>query len=104
MGTFDFNGAGDASFIGKSTEWGQFVYYAESGCSGDWAGTVVMTSSKRAEDYLAMELYSGQPCKKKFTYAVVGGFGKFKGATGSGTVLFTCKRNYTDQWSGTLSY
>jgi len=48
---------------------------------------------------------SGQECSAD-TYKVTGGTGRYTGATGSGTVTFTCgkHKNYKDMWSGTISY
>jgi hypothetical protein len=72
-------------------------------CIG-WSGQVELTSRHHPRDYIALEVVNGTPCKKPFTYSVVGGLGKFEGASGSGTVLFICKKHYSDRWSGTLEY
>ncbi len=107
MGNFDMSGTGEASFLGASTEWGSlvsYVYVPGAYNCGTWQGQVILTSRKHPKDYLAMQVLDGTPCKKPFSYSVVGGYGKFQGATGSGTVLFTCKKNYSDRWAGTIDY
>ena len=65
----------------------------------------MLRNAKHYRDSIAIEVLGGRPCKKPVKYSVVAGYGKFIGATGSGTVLFTCKKHYySDQWTGTLKY
>lgn len=103
FGEFVFSGSGSASFLGRSVESGTIDDYIYSTCS-TWQGQVFLQSSKHPDNSLSIAVYDGTPCKKPFKYSVVAGYGKFAGATGSGSVLFTCTKNYTDRWSGTLNF
>lgn len=97
---FVFDGQGTASFIGKS---------GEAGSLGppEMFGIVTLASDSKHRNTIAMGLPSVNLCGHHSTFYVHGGTGKFRNATGGGTLNFICHRHpraYTDSWTGTLYY
>lgn len=114
-GLFGYTGKGTVSFLGPSSESGQLVSENVSHQCLPWSGTATLTSSKNSKNSILVQLSGGsysEPCGHSFLYTVTGGTGKFVGATGAGTVSFSCapghhrrsQSTYTDQWLGTLHW
>ena len=99
------SGSGTASFIGASQLTSAFRCQS-SICLG--TGTIV--SSTRPVDSLKISLSCLKPCPNPihFKYWVNGGTGRFDGASGSGTAIYTLSASknvpFTATFSGTLSF
>jgi hypothetical protein len=113
-GRFSFDGTGSGSFIHNSTEFGSMGGFVYQGCP--WQGTATLLNSAHPLNSITMDLslakgliHPNNPCapgpNRQIMFTVSGGTGRFRHATGSGTVVFTCNSGrYTDQWSGTISF
>ena len=95
----EFIGHGTASVPGFRTKSHEEDDYAPCGSASG-----VFTLKGRLSDDTITGVIGGAECSTD-TYTVTGGTGIYSGATGSGTVAFTCtRRKYDDAWSGTISY
>jgi hypothetical protein len=99
-GTFNFNGNGNSSFLGRSSESGLLT--ANRNCA--WSGGAILQSSRHPKQLIFIALYEGRgiissPCDYiTFEYTVHGGTGKLAHAKGSGTLAFQCSGSaYSDQ-------
>jgi len=111
-GSFKFSGLGTGSFIHHSIETGMLIGDVHQSCN--WSGKVALTSRFHPQNSITMALslrgfQSGTPCSPRFgqkvNFAVLSGTGRFARAAGSGTVVFACSNgNYTDQWSGAVTF
>ena len=105
---FNFSGSGIASFIHRSTESGSMT--VTSGMSCAYNGMATLTSTFHPSNTITIGLGpSGAPCNFRtrivgVPFTVTSGTGKFRNATGSGKVKFTCGSGYTDKWSGTITF
>jgi len=105
---FSFSGSGSASFVHGSTELGSMN--VEPGMSCVNIGTVTITSKAHPSNTITIGLGpSGAPCNFRtriagVSFTVTSGTGKFRNATGSGKVKFTCGSGYTDKWAGTITF
>ena len=99
------SGSGSASFIGASNLTSTFRCRS-SICLG--TGTII--SSTQPSDSLKISLSCLKPCPNPihFKYWVNGGTGRFDGASGSGTAIYTLSASknvpFTASFSGTLSF
>ena len=104
---FSFSGSGAASFIHGSTELGSMNAEMQT-C--EFVGTATITSKLHPGNTITVGLGpSGEPCNFRtrilgVSFTVRSGTGKFRNATGSGKVKFTCGSGYTDKWSGTITF
>jgi hypothetical protein len=108
-GSITVDGNGTASFLGASRESGTLKWRcgAIGGCYFD--GTLVLRSSKHPKVAIFMQVkwFNGLWCPAYAVhYTVSRGKRRFQGATGSGTVAFSCSGSsaYSDQWLGALSF
>ncbi len=75
-----------------------------------WSGSVTLRSSHRLRNSVTFSLGLNfgsrvDPCSNAVGFVVKRGTGKFANAAGNGTVTFTCNgSNYTDSWSGSLTF
>jgi len=110
LNTFTFSGRGAATFLRRSTESGSMTW--NTGFSCNLRGSATITSIRNPANSVTVFLRgSVQPCDPRHpvSYTVSGGTGRFAHASGSGSVQFACPNNagggnYTDQWSGTLTF
>jgi hypothetical protein len=88
-----------ASVGGLRTNSSELVDYPFCAANGGFA-----LAGRSSQDTITGSLSGGYCLADKFT--VTGGTGRYSGATGSGTVTFTCKekQHYKDKWTGTISY
>jgi hypothetical protein len=109
-GHFTFSGSGSGSFIHSSSEDGSMT---QSAFSCVWSGTATLTSKLHPRNRITVRLSlnhttRNSPCNpmhEQVVFIVTGGTGKFANAAGRGTILFSCNNgNYTDQWSGTITF
>jgi len=102
-GSFNFSGSGSAKFLNRGVETGSMQGHPIlKGCL--FIGGAMLRSRGHPGNWVTFRLI-GPPCHS-VNYGVVSGAGKFVHATGSGTVTFTCigSSQYTDAWSGTLTF
>ena len=109
-GHFTFSGNGSGSFIHLSTENGHMIDKRLS-VRCVWSGTAKLVSKRHPGNSITVTLGLNDgsrtsPCSNGVGFVVKSGTGKFAGASGYGTVTFTCSgsKTYTDQWSGTLTF
>ena len=106
--TFNFRGRGSASFIHDSTESGSMAWSFGHSCA--FRGKATITSINHPANSITVVLGpSGAPCGINIhgvDFQVLSGTGRFRNASGSGTVKFRCHTGgtYNDAWSGTLTF
>ena len=106
--TFRFSGTGSASFLHQSEESGSMVWEFDPFCN--LTGRATLVSASHPLNSVSVTLQAGAAAcggfLHKTTFTVHGGTGRFRHATGGGTIQFNCTSNgsYTDKWSGTLNF
>lgn len=112
LSQFSFSGTGHASFIHASSEKGK-LRERNGGCQNQpWSGTATLASSFHPANTISVSLSVKRidgnfPCSIfPCNFSVTSGTGKFKKATGNGTLTLTKlgSRSYSDTWSGTITY
>jgi hypothetical protein len=108
--TSTFTGTGKASFLFRSSESGSGGAPwtgLHGGACRPWTGAATIMSERNPQNSITLNLEGGHgPCyQQQLSWTVAKGAGKFKNATGSGTLVFTCRNStYTDSWTGTVNY
>lgn len=109
-GHFNFSGSGSGSFIHGSSESGSMT---QSPFDCVWSGTATLTSMLHPSNQIVVSLSlnhisPNSPCnpmEEHVEFVVRGGTGRFRHATGRGTIAFSCSSGkYTDQWSGSITF
>jgi hypothetical protein len=99
--TIKVDGSGTASFLGPSRESGKMDAHCSMGCSAN--GVVTLRSTRHPRAAISMQFAFGSlgPGCPQYAvqYTVSRGKGRFYGASGSGTVTFSCSgsNTYSDQ-------
>lgn len=104
-----FRGEGRASFLGASRERGYFKLVFSHACTIDSGEAILRSKSSGDKVRVSFSATQYALCSGSgaVPYQVHGGTGKFSGATGGGTVSFSCSgfsHKYTDSWAGALYY
>jgi hypothetical protein len=109
--TFNYKGNGSAKFLHSSSEQISVTLYCGS---REAAGSATLTSVQHSGDSITASVSSTDfqlPCHNfTMSYTVTGGTGRFRGASGSGTIVLKepsrqCTyQKYSDKWSGTLKF
>ena len=101
---FVFNGTGKASFLFASNESGNARVLP---VRHTFNGSAILISSKMPANNIQFRISGAlhSACPGPISWKVIGGYGKFAHATGSGSIAFTCNvYNYVDRWSGTIHF
>jgi hypothetical protein len=105
-----YKGDGKAKFLHVSSEQLRLSWYCGS---GDAAGSATLTSVQHPRDSITARVSSADfkdSCDGfTMSYSVTGGTGRFRRASGSGTIALStlssqCAYSYSDKWSGTLKF
>jgi hypothetical protein len=115
---FTYKGNGNAKFLHSSSEQIKLTWY----CGGpDATGSATLTSMQVPSDSITANVSSTDfkiPCetlhqkRTRFTmsFTVTGGTGRFRRASGSGTIVLSglsrqcISYSYSDKWRGTLKF
>lgn len=108
---FTYSGSGNAKFLHSSREQINFTWYCGS---QNFTGSATLTSIRDPGNSVTASVSSTDfrgPCYGfTMSFTVTGGTGKFRRASGSGTVVmhgFTgdcASYSYSDKWKGTLKF
>lgn len=108
---FTYKGNGTARFLHSSGEEIKLTWFCGS---QDVTGSATLTSSQAPKDSVTASVSSTDfksPCYDfTLSFAVTGGTGKFRHASGSGTIVLhrlstDCfSYSYSDKWRGTLKF
>jgi hypothetical protein len=107
--TYNYNGSGNARFLHASSERSKLTWFC--GTAGA-TGSATLTSSRVRRDSITVSLSSKDfdgPCYSfTMSFTVTGGTGRFRNASGSGTIAVTkssdCSYSYSDKWKGKLTF
>jgi len=109
--TFSYKGAGNAKFLHASSEQISLRWYCGS---RDVAGSATLTSTGSPGDSITANVNSTDfktPCYGfTLSFSVTGGTGRFRRASGSGTIVVHRRStqclpySYRDKWRGTLKF
>ena len=107
--TFTYKGNGNARFLHSSSEETKFTWFCGSRGA---TGSATLTSTQVPRDSVTASVSSTNfdgPCDGfTMSFKVTGGTGRFRHASGSGTIVFTpsseCSYSYSDKWRGRLKY
>jgi hypothetical protein len=106
--TFTYNGNGHANFLHSSSEHLSLLWYCGS---GGLTGSATLTSAQHPGNSITASVSSNDfkgPCYGfTMSFTVTGGTGRFRRASGSGTIVFPsseCMYSYSDKWRGTLKF
>jgi hypothetical protein len=102
-----YKGDGKAKFLHSSSERLSLTWYCGS---QDIAGSTTLTSVQHPRDSITASVSSTNfktPCYGfTMSFTVTGGTGRFRRASGSGTIVLNSLSGecalYSDKWSGTL--
>jgi len=108
---FTYNGNGNARFLHSSSEQIKFTWYCGS---RDVTGTATLTSDQVSRNSITVSVSSTDfksPCYGfTMSFTVTGGTGRFRRASGSGTIVLhtlsgkCLSYSYGDKWRGTVKY
>lgn len=110
---FTFEGNGNARFLHSSSEQIKLTWFCGS---RDVTGSATLTSSQVPGDSITSSVSSTDfmsPCYDfTLSFAVTGGTGRFRRASGSGTIVLhrlssdcsSSSSSYSDKWRGTLKF
>ncbi len=108
---FSYTGTGNATFLHTSSEQIRLTWYCGS---RDIAGSATLTSTEAPRDSITANVSSSNfktPCYGfTMSFTVTGGTGRFRRASGSGTIVVHRRStqclpySYRDKWRGTLKF
>ena len=108
---FTYEGNGNAKFLHSSSEQMKLTWFCGS---ADVTGSATLTSAQVPRDSITASVSSADfksPCYGfNMSFTVTGGTGRFRGASGSGTIVLhklTSKclsYSYSDKWKGTVKF
>jgi hypothetical protein len=108
---FTYNGNGKAKFLHASSEQIKFTWYCGS---RDVTGSATLTSIQVPRNSITASVRSTDfktPCDGfTMSFTVTGGTGRFRRASGSGTIALNTPSSecisysYSDKWRGTLKF
>ena len=98
-----FRGVGSASVPGMNRELIEFFEVRNKYCYPDGEFiSLRIVGHPRDQLFFSFDLY---PCYSPVHFTVLGGRGRFRHATGSGTATFHCNYpKYSDKWVGTITF
>jgi hypothetical protein len=105
-----YKGGGKAKFLHSSSEQLSLTWYCGS---RDVTGSATLTSVQHPRDSITASVssadFKGSCDSFTMSFAVIGGTGRFRRASGSGTIALStlssqCSYSYSDKWSGTLKF
>jgi hypothetical protein len=106
--TFTYKGNGNARFLHSSSEQFNLVWYCGM---GDATGLATLTNVQVPRDTITASLSATNwkgPCYGiTMSFTVTGGTGRFRHASGSGTIRLSSQctsYSYSDKWRGTLNF
>jgi hypothetical protein len=109
--TLTYQGSGHAKFLRSSSE---LISLTWNCGTGGVTGSATLTSTKHRGDSITASLsttHVTNPCyMKHLSFTITGGSGRFRNATGNGTLAFIEGSSYcfyyeyADKWHGTLSF
>jgi hypothetical protein len=107
---FTYQGGGRAKFLHSSSEQIKFTWFCGS---QDMTASATLTSNQVPHDSITASLkssdFKGQCYGFTASFTVTGGTGRFRRASGSGTIVLRtpsskCSYSYRDKWSGTIGF